>query len=462
MTATTWLPTISKAAGPLYLAIADALSADIASGRLQGGFRLPPQRTLADQLGIDFTTVSRAYAEARKRGLIEGRVGQGTYVRARRPSGPAPVVTGIIDMSMNLPPRFDDAKLVARMWDAMSGLETAAGFDLMMRYQDAGGTSRDKAAGAAWLAPRLGEIGPGRLLLTPGAQGALLALVGALAAPGETICAEALTYPGFLAVAEHFRVRVAGVAMDAQGIVPEAFEEVCRTQSPKALYTTPTLHNPTTVTLPLERRERIAGIARRYNVLIVEDDAYGAIPAKPVPPFAAIAPDITYHISGLAKCVSPALRVAYLVAPQERGIAHLAGAVRATAGMASPLTAAIATRWIEEGVAQAVLEAIRTEARQRQAIVAQTLPRELVQADPEGFHAWLKLPGHWHRSDFAARLRSAGIGVVTSDAFAVGSEAADAVRLGLGAAPDQASLAAGLRTMADLLAEQSAMSSMVV
>ena len=462
MTATTWLPTISKAAGPLYLAIADALSADIASGRLESGFRLPPQRTLADQLGIDFTTVSRAYAEARKRGLIEGRVGQGTYVRARRPAGPAPVVSGIIDMSMNLPPRFDDAELAARMWDAMSGLETAAGLDLMMRYQEAGGTSRDKAAGVAWLAPRLGEIGPGRLLLTPGAQGALLALVGALAAPGETICAETLTYPGFLAVAEHFRVRVAGVAMDAQGLIPEAFEEVCRMQSPKVLYTTPTLHNPTTATLPLERRERIAGIARRYNVLIVEDDAYGAIPVKPVPPFAAIAPDITYHISGLAKCVSPALRVAYLVAPQERGVGHLAGAIRATAGMASPLTAAIATRWIEGGVAQAVLDAIRTEARQRQAIVAQTLPSELVQADPEGFHAWLKLPGHWHRSDFAARLRSAGIGVVTSDAFAVGGVAAEAVRLGLGAAPDQTSLAAGLRTVAELLAEQSAMSTMVV
>lgn len=462
MTEQTWLPTISKAAGPLYLAIADALAADVASGKLVGGFRLPPQRTLADQLGIDFTTVSRAYAEARKRGLIEGRVGQGTYVRARRPAGPAPAVTGIIDMSMNLPPRFDDAELAARLWDGMSGLEAEAGLDLLMRYQEAGGTSRDKAAGAAWLAPRLGDIAPGRLLLTPGAQGALLALVGALATPGETICAEALTYPGFLAVAEHLKVRVVGVAMDGLGLIPEAFEEACRGHAPKVLYTTPTLHNPTTATLPLERRERIAAIARKHNVLIIEDDAYGALQTRPVPPFAAIAPDITYHIAGLAKCVSPALRMAYLVAPQERGVASLANAIRATAGMASPLTAAIATRWIETGVAQEVLEAIRAEARARQAIVAQILPRELVQADPEGFHAWLRLPGHWSRGDFAARLRSAGISVVTSDAFAVGGATSDAVRLGLGAAPDQASLTSGLRTVAELLAQQSTMSSMVV
>lgn len=75
------MPAIRKAAGPVYLAIADALSADILSGKLEASARLPPQRALAAALGIDFTTVSRAYAEARRRGLVEGRVGQGTYVR---------------------------------------------------------------------------------------------------------------------------------------------------------------------------------------------------------------------------------------------------------------------------------------------------------------------------------------------------------------------------------------------
>ncbi|PWK76847.1 PLP-dependent aminotransferase family protein [Aminobacter sp. AP02] len=457
-----WSPSVSKAAGPLYLAIADALSSDIASGRLPAGFRLPPQRTLADQLGIDFTTVSRAYAEARKRGLVEGRVGQGTYVRAQRPTGAAAAVAGIIDMSMNLPPRFNDPGLAAKMWDGIDELRAGDGLELLMRYQEAGGASRDRAAGAMWLAPRLGDIGPGRLMVCPGAQGALLALIGALAAPGETICAEALTYPGLLAVAEHLRIGVAGIAMDAQGLIPEAFEEICRERAPKLLYCTPTLHNPTTATLSHARRERIVSIARQYNVLIVEDDAYGALPGNPVATFAALAPDIVYHIAGLAKCVAPALRVAYVVVPQGRTTAHLAGAIRATAGMASPLTSAIATRWIENGVAQSVLAAIRSEARERQVIVSRILPAKLVQANPEGFHVWLKLPGHWNRSDFAARLRSAGIGVVTSDAFSVVGPAPEAVRLGLGAAPDHASLSASLETVAELLAQQSTMSPMVV
>lgn len=462
MTATNWSPSISKASGPLYLAIADALSTDVASGRLAAGFRLPPQRTLADQLGIDFTTVSRAYAEARKRGLVEGRVGQGTYVRARRTAAPASAVTGVIDMSMNLPPRFDDPELVARMWDGVAELRQGEGLDLLMRYQEAGGTSRDRAAGATWLAPRLGEVSLSRLLVTPGAQGALLAVLGTVVGSGETICAEALTYPGLLAAAEHLGIRVVGIETDAEGLVPDVFEAICRDSAPKALYCNPTLHNPTTATLSLARRERIAAIARQYNVTIIEDDAYGALPVRPVPPIAALAPDIVYHIAGLAKCVAPALRVAYVVVPQDRTVAHLAAAIRATAGMASPLTASVATRWIETGVAQSVLAAIRTEAKQRQTIVAQLLPSDLVQANPEGFHVWLKLAGHWNRNDFAARLRSAGVGVVTSDAFSVASKAPEAVRLGLGASPDQASLAASLRIVADLLGQPSTMSSMVV
>lgn len=463
MAAEDWSPSISKAAGPLYLAIADALSVDIAAGRLTAGTRLPPQRTLADRLGIDFTTVSRAYTEARKRGLVEGRVGQGTYVRARRSARPEPsAASGLIDMSMNLPPRFDDAVLVARMWEDIADLQSGDGLGLLMRYQEAGGSLRDKSAGATWLAPRLGAVGPERLLVCPGAQGALLALLGSLAGPGDTVCADGLAYPGFLAVADYLRIRVAGIEMDGDGLVPEAFEEACRQQAPRALYCNPTLHNPTTTTLPLARRERIVAIARRHRVPIIEDDAYGALPTDPVAPLAALAPDLVYHVAGLAKSVSPALRVAYVALPETARGTHLAGAVRATAGMASPLTAAVATSWIEDGTASSVLDAIRKESRQRQRIVADVLPAEYVRTDPQGFHVWLTLPGRWNRGDFAARLRSAGIGVVTSDAFSVSGPAREAVRLGLGAAPDQEALAASLRTVADLLAQPPSLSSMVV
>lgn len=459
--ATFWTPLIRKADGPVYLAIADALSADILSGKLASGARLPPQRSLADALKIDFTTVSRAYAEARKRGLVEGRVGQGTYVRAKRLGSVRPVASGLVDMSMNLPPRFDDPGLAARMWDGIGGLQSGGGLDLLLRYQQAGGAGRDRDAGALWLASRLEGVTADRVLVCPGAQGAMLAVAGVLAGPGETICAEALTYPGFRSLAVHLRIEIAGVPTDANGLIPEAFEAICAERAPKALYCNPTLHNPTTVTLSLARRQALVAIARKYGVPIIEDDAYGALPIDPVPPLAALAPDMVYHIGGLAKCVAPALRIAYLVVPDARAAARVAGAVRATASMASPLTAAIATRWIEDGTADAVLAAIRQEAGARQVIAAKILPAEQVLADPEGFHIWLQLTPPWTRGEFTLRLRSAGIGVVASDAFALQSPP-EAVRLGLGAAETRDDLEQSLHILADLLAQSPAATSMVV
>lgn len=456
-----WIPDISQRQGPMYLAIADALAADVLSGTLSPGTRLPAQRALADALKIDFTTVTRAYAEARKRGLVEGKVGQGTYVRAGRTVSEPVALGGIVDMSMNLPPRFDEISLASRMWNDIAALEQTGGAELLLRYQEPGGTRRDRNAGAQWLSSRLGDLSLDRILVCPGAQGALLALLGALADPGDSVCAESLTYPGFLSALAHLRLKPVGVAIDEKGIVPESFELTCREYRPKALYCNPTLHNPTTATMPLERRKDVAEIARAYGVPVIEDDAYGALPRSPVPPMAALAPDIVYHVAGLAKCLAPALRMAYLVLPQDRPPSRLAGAIRATASMASPLTAATATQWIESGTAAAVLDAIREETAARSRIAKEILPAELAHIDPEGFHVWMNLPEGWTRADFVMRLRHSGIGVVSSDAFAV-SAPGEAVRLALGVPSSRSALRDGLRTIAAIVEESPALSSMVV
>ncbi|ODR88296.1 PLP-dependent aminotransferase family protein [Sinorhizobium alkalisoli] len=460
LTDLSWLPALSQASGPLYLAIADAIASDIAAGRLKDGVRLPPHRALAKALGIDFTTVSRAYNEAHRRGLIEGRVGQGTYVRARAGRSSS-VPGGLVDMSMNLPPLFDEPAILERMWRDIAALQGDQGLNLLMRYQAVGGAMRDRAAGAGWLKPRLVEVAAERVLVCPGAQGALLAIVSVLASKGDRICAEALTYPGLRSLAAHLGIHVAAVAMDEHGLLPEAFEAVCLEHRPKALYCNPTLHNPTTATLPLKRREAVVAIARRHGVPIIEDDAYGALPTEPVPPLAALAPDLVYHVAGLAKCLSPALRIAYLVVPETISTVRLEGAVRATAGMASPLSAAIATRWIESGVAEDVLTAIRRETRLRQQIAAGTFAGAEYLSDGEGFHLWLKLPPAWTRGEFTARLRTGGVGVVASDVFAV-SKPPEAVRVGLGAAETRIELQRSLRIIVDLAVQSPAALTLVV
>ncbi|MDF0490119.1 PLP-dependent aminotransferase family protein [Sphingomonas sp. H39-1-10] len=457
-----WRPIIAAGASPLYLAIADSLASDIQKGALAAGDRLPPQRALADALDIDFTTVSRAYAEARKRGLIEGRVGQGTYVRAGRASRvPMRPASGLVDMGMNLPPKFDDPSLGAQLWAGIGDLEADGGMDLILRYQDVGGAGIDRQAGVDWLADRLPDVSIDRLLVCPGAQSALLSLVTALGAKAGPIAVEALTYPGFRSLAAHLSIELAPVAIDRDGLDPDDFRTVCRTRKPRILYCTPTLHNPTTATVPLDRRKAIVEIAREYGVSIIEDDAYGKLSGSALPPLAALAPEIVYHVAGLSKCLSPALRVAYVVVPDLRAAVRLSGAVRATTSIASPLGAAIATRWIETGLAGQVVAAIRAETEARRAIADRLLADHGLVTAKHAFHSWLPLSPPWTRGEFAARLRQAGIGVVPSDSFTV-IQPVEAVRLGLGAPETRDRLSEGLSTIADLLQQSPAMSSLVV
>ena len=444
--ATSWMPRIGQDGGPLYLAIADAISSDIAAGRLNPGTRLPPQRALAEALGIDFTTVTRAYAEAGRRGLVEGRVGQGTYVRLKqRQSAPEPIRA--TDVTMNLPPRFVDAALLARMQAGITGA-AEEGLDLFLTYQDPAGAESDRVAGAHWLSSRLPDVTADRVAVCPGTQGALTAALALLARRGDTVLVEALAYPGFLALAAHRGIHVAPVAMDRDGLIPESLEAASKAHHAKALYLTPNFHNPTTATIPLPRRRRLVEIARRQGLTIIEDDAYGALPRAPLPPLAMLAPECVYHIAGLSKCLSPALRLAYLVLPDGRSRARAADALRAFAGMASPFTAAIATRWIADGTAAAVLAAIRGETRARQAIAAKLLPAAM--SHPDCFHAWLPLPKGWSAGGLAARAKLDGVGLVTADVFAAG-EAPEAVRIGLGAPRARQDLTRGLEILADLL-----------
>ncbi len=448
-----WAAGVSKAGGPIYAAVAEAIEAAVRDRHLAPGDRLPPQRRLAAALGVDLTTITRAYAEAGARRLVEARVGRGTFIA--RASGPAtPPMRGAADMSMNLPPLFDDPALARRMWSGLERVERGGGLPLLLGYQPAGGAAPDRAAGAHWLSRRLPDVNVDRVLTAPGAQGALLAITTLLAARGETVCAEALAYPGLRALAAHLGLKLVGVEMDAEGLIPEALDAACRAHAPKAIYCTPTLHNPTVATMSAARRAAIVAVARRHGAPIVEDDAYGRLPLDAPPPLAALAPDLTWHIAGLAKALSPALRIAYVAAPDARQAARLSAALRASVGMASPITAVLATRWIEDGTDLAVLQALRRETEVRFALVRQILGGHDYVGRPDAFHVWLPLPQGWNRSAFTARLGARGVGVVMSDAFCTAPPAPEAVRLSLGAPETRRDLAAALRHVRELLDEE--------
>lgn len=457
-----WVPDLSRSGSPLYMAIADGIQMDIRSGRLIPGDRLPPQRKLARILEIDFTTVARGYVEARKRGLIDTHVGRGTFVLPQtdgesswKLDTPDPRRASAIDLTMNLPPEPDDPDLIARMRAGMAAI--APSMIALLRYQGFGGSAMDKEAAASWLSRRGLVPSQERIFVTPGAHPALLAIFGMLAKSGETILSEIITYPGVRSIAAQLRLNLAGLPMDDEGILPDAFAEACQEIKPKALYLNPTIQNPTTVTIPEHRRAEICAVARKYHVPIVEDDAYGFIPQHAPPPLAAMAPDITWHIGGLAKCIGAGLRLAYVVVPDTRAAWPFVSAMRANNVMASPLTVALATRWIEDGTADAILRFIRKEATVRQDLAVAALPPGSFRADPMAFNIWLPLSNGWTRSTFGTHMREAGLGVVSSDAFTVQGPASETVRVCLGGPISRERLQGALDFMAHALESPPAM-----
>lgn len=423
----------------------------MADGSLKPGDRLPPQRQLAAQLNLDLTTVTRAYDEARRRHLLEGRGARGTYVAAPRIE-----LTSVLDLSMNTPPPpagvdFDDL-LKQGLSQVMMGADTA----LLMTYHLGGGSDSDRKAGARWLEPMFGSLDSAQVVVCPGAQAAIAALILALTKPGDVILTEPASYPGLRTAATQFGRRIVAVEADQHGMVPEMLEQACHQHQPGLLYLNPTLQNPTAITIPERRRKELANIAKRCNVRIVEDDPYWLLADAPPPPTATFAQEQVSYISTLSKCLTPGLRVAFVLIRDPHERERFLVALRSFALMVAPLTAALATQWILDGSAAALMEGVRKEARLRHWMARDILAGRY-SGTGDGLHVWLELPGYWNSSQLARAADNEGIAVTPAEAFAtsaIGSGSVNAIRISLGSIKDRGRLQTGLQRLSHLLARR--------
>lgn len=445
-----WLARLSSGTQPLYVRVVEALEAAVREGELQPGDQLPPQRTVAELLGVDLTTVTRAYAAARARGLVEGTVGRGTFIRGRAADDEA----GLVDLSMNLPPPPQGLSLGTLLKDTTREILERTDPAILMAYHPGGGSLGQKAAAALWLAPCLGDAPPERLLISPGAQTALAAILAAITDQrGEVLIVEPLVYPGVLAAARQLGLRLVVCPADARGMDPQALARLCAAERPTAVYLTPTTQNPTAVTMDLARRREIVAATTAAGAWLIEDDPYSRLFDTPIPAVATLAPDRTFYLATLSKCLSPGLRTAFLLPP--RGMeARTAESLRAIALMPAPLMAAVASAWIREGIADRLLAAVRKEARARRAIAAEVLPQ--ARGEAEGVHVWLDLPVDW-RADRVHRLaQEKGLSLVTADAFAAGPDYPNGLRISLGGPSKQAVLRTALEGVAALIGGETA------
>ena len=449
-----WTPRIAADSLPLYVAIADAIADDAESGRLAPGTRMPTHRALATALGVDVTTVSRAYAEATRRGLIAGHVGRGTYVRGARPPLIAARSAAMVDLTVNLPPEPSDA-CDAAMRKTLGELSRSADIASLLTYAPFGGSMAHREAGAGWCVDRGVAASAARVLVSGGAQQAVISVLSAHCEPGDTVITEALTYPGFLAAIRALRLRAVGAPLDEDGIVPEGLARLAKTTRAKVLLATPTLQNPTGTIMPAGRRRRIAAVIRERGLTLVEDDVYAPLVPESPRPLASLVPELSYFVSSFSKAITPALRTAFLVAPSASAAARLTPHIQATGWMSAPLMTEVACRWITSGVVASIIAERRAEASARQAILREQLGLPPDAGSAHAFHHWLELPRQWERASvFVEALRARGVLVTSGDAFAVeGTTPSRAVRVSLGAAPSRDALARALETLSVVLRE---------
>ena len=427
-----WAQRIEQSGKPRYLAIADCIAQDMKDRVLLPGDRLPPQRKLADMIGVDFTTVSRGYTEALSRGLIESHVGRGTFVLPQQSFSEISDERRALanDLTMNAPPEPTDPKLLERMRDGLSAVSN----DLvhLLRYQSPIGGEIDKEAASIWLSMRGLVPNLDRVAVTPGAHATMLAILTILARPGDCVLCEDITYAGFKKIAGQLGLRLVGLPMDAEGILPDALEAAIQEHHPKALYLNPTLHNPTTMIVPQDRRLEITDVMKRYDLPLIEDDAYGFVLPDAPPPMAASAPELTWYIGGLAKCIGAGLRLAYAIAPSARAGFAMENGIRAVSVMASPVSMAIATRWVLDGTADQIRRFIRRETAIRQEIAAEAITEAEFVANPHAFNIWLRLPENVTCAALMANMSNQEIGITPEGAFRTSGHQDRFVRICLG------------------------------
>ncbi|MCP3706244.1 PLP-dependent aminotransferase family protein [Paraburkholderia sp. CNPSo 3274] len=445
-----------------YLEVSRNLEEQVRSGRYPPGSRLPPQRDLAVELGINVSTVSRAYKELQARGLIVASKRRGSIVtggampavgaaaqRGTQASGGE--ASGVVDLTVNRPAT---GEFLAQLARTMASISRDPRFAQTQEYQPPQGAEWARAAGAQWIAAPGFTPSPENLVVTSGAQHGLYAVLSSLMGHEGVILSDKLTYYGLKALAPVFQFELVGIPSDAEGLLPDQLEDACRRMPVKAIFTVPNLQNPSVVTMSLERRLALVEIARRHHVAIIEDDVYGPLLHKRLPTIASLCPELTFHVASTSKVLAPGLRIGYLLTPPH-GAALAAEAVRTTAWMPAPLTTLITTRWIEDGTAHLILEAQRAELQARQELALEILPRDLLNSDPACMFVWLRVPAPWRSDDFAANALARGVNTMPASAFAVDRSTLEhGVRVNLACATSREQLARALKVLARTLQDR--------
>lgn len=416
-----------------YKSLVDAFAADIRTGRLLPGTRLPTHRQLATEEGLALVTASRVYAELEAMGLVSGEAGRGTFVRETSlpPNlgiDQQNVAAGMIDLNFNYPSLPGQAELLR---GALRQLASAGDLEALLRYQPHAGRLHERASVARHLSARGLTVDAEQVLMVSGAQHGLAVTMMALLQPGDVIAADALTYSGFKVLAESLHLEIVAIPVTEHGPDLAALEKLCRSRRVRAVYSIPTLHNPLGWVMSAQQRENLVSLARKHQLLIIEDAAYAFLAPDPPPPLAELAPECTVYVSGLSKSIATGLRVGFIVAPLEKVFA-LERAIRATTWNTPGVMTAITTAWLDDGTITQLEDEKREDAQARQNLAREVLAGMRYVTHPCSYFLWLPLSEDARADQITKALMRENISVSTAEPFATSAHVPHALRIALG------------------------------
>lgn len=457
---------INQQHGPKYSRVALGIEQAIREGKLDPGSQLPPQRELAYALGVTLGTVSRGYGEAEKQGLVQGETGRGTFVCKSEDAFSLHALHNMDDRERSSAIHFDLNFPPAEGWpDLGKQLATLAnrqGLEEFLAYRPTRGLLSHRRSAAHWISRFGFAPAAEQLSITTGAQHALQTVLVSQMKAGDSLAVEQFTYPGILNLAKLLGIRLVPVAMDGQGMVPEALDTAASQHNLAGVYMMPTMQNPTCVTMPSDRRRQIAAIIRRHNIFLLEDDVYAPLESTAQTPISSSVPENSFYVINVSKSLAPGLRIGFLASPPGTG-KSIETAMAASIWMHPPLMAEIAANWLDDGTVQRMTAIKRREAEARTAIIASILPPSSLSTRPGSIHLWLRLPGHWYSDAFAREAAARGVYVIPSDNFTPAQiNGQEAVRICIGPPDSRDQVTRGAEILADLLEHRPARETVIM
>ena len=478
---------------PLYRQLQSALAGRILAGDLEPGSRLPSVRSLAMTLGVSPITVVQAYNALSAEGLIHAAVGRGTFVKAAalepgplgdlsQPAGApsarqrgdewqssmpvylrAPRISamqallrpgrqpGTISLAAGTPdPNLFPLRALGRLWSRVMALEDPR----FLQY----GTPQGDYHLRTWIAEHCAAIGiaarPEDILITSGSQQAIDLIARTLVGPGDYVLVESPTFITALDIFEGRGAKLLGVPMDPEGPRVDVAASLIERYRPRLLYTIPTAHNPTGITMSEERRRQLAALARRHNLLILEDDTCSEFTYDGEAPAAVKAFDTGGHVAfvvSFSKTVIPGLRVGCLVA-QGPLLARLVESKSVGDRFTSPLIQRTLWRYLSAPqYARDLATARDTYRRRRDALLSvlrKTMPAGVTWSHPTaGFNAWLYLPEGVSAPDAFEEGLKEGVAAAVGDLFLPHVPPPAGLRISFGDNPEDVA-AEGIRRLA--------------